>query len=178
MGVEIHQGARHAVQTEHASIDLQPLRGRPLFRQANSRHLRIGKNHRRHGTEIEHGLATGHVDPGPAASGGGHIDELRLVGAIARRIDIRHVGLHSLIHLNRATHCLYADLFQVQLFGIGCAPGGDQQLLCSQFTRVGVQYELSIGVIDPAGLGPQQYPNAFLLKGLPNNIAYSRIVTG
>lgn len=57
---------------------------------AYGRHLRVGEHHGRHRGQVQGRVTAGHVDRGASAGRCRHIDELRLVGAVACGVDVFH----------------------------------------------------------------------------------------
>ncbi len=100
------------------------------FAVAHGGDLRVGEHHGRHRGQVEGRVAAGHVDRRAGACGGGHVDELRLVGAVASRINVRRTGVHTLVdddgplRIDDNTPC-----FQCQAARVWCPAGGNQQLV-------------------------------------------------
>jgi hypothetical protein len=89
--------ARHVVQRERAAVGLDALQVGLGFAQVHCGHLRDGQDHGRHGAQVERGFAAGHVDRSSRTGSRRHVDELRLIRAIAGGEDIRARRSHARI---------------------------------------------------------------------------------
>ena len=95
----------------------------------------------------------------------GDVDNLVRAGAIASRVDVRHVSLHSRIR-NDPTACgLYAGVFKAQPCGVGLAAQRKQHFISGNSNRLVVVLE---GDLLPFAFPPgveqmrsREQPNAF-----------------
>ncbi len=83
--------AAHAARFERqrATVGLDAIVVRFRLAVAHGGDLRVGEHHCRHRGQIEGCVAAGHADGGTVLGGCRHVDELRLVGAVAGRVDVR-----------------------------------------------------------------------------------------
>ncbi len=163
--VEVGQGAGDVVQAQCAAVGLYALSLRLRLAQSHRGHLRVGEHHGRHGGEVERRLATGHVDGGSRAPGCGHIDELRLIGAVACGVNLRHSGAQVVIdHDGAARIALHAGSVQIERRGVGRAARGHQQALGPNLALVRGQREAAVGVGHRADLGVGQHGEALFAQ--------------
>lgn len=140
--------------------------------------LRVGEHHCRHRGQIEGCVAAGHVDRGTGAGGRCHVDELRLVGAVAGRVDVRVARAHALVD-NDGPLRIDSDPRRVQREAarIRCPTGGNQQLVSAQFTVSGGQHEFAVHMGDLAGLRVLQHLDALGTESGCHRLADGRVFT-
>ncbi len=164
--VEVGERARHVVQRERTAVGLDAVVVRFRLAVAHGGHLRVGEHHGRHGGQVQGSVATGHVDRGTGAGRRCHIDELRLIGAVAGGVDVGATRVHSLVDDDRTLLVHHhACHVQCQAARVGCTAGGDQQLVGAQFAVRRGEHEFAvpftIDVRDLAGLGVFPHLDAF-----------------
>ena len=149
------------------------------FGQAHGGNLGIGKHHRRQERQVQGGITAGHVDRCPGSGGRGHVYKLRLVGAVAGGVDRRHRGAHVIVNDDGAAR-VDGDtgLGQIQRIGIGPAAGGHQQVIATDFSRLGLQHEHLTVMGHDVRLPMGQYLYAFDLQRALQARAYGRILSG
>ena len=145
---------------------------RPQLGQAERSHGGIGEDHGGHGGQIQRRIAAGHVDRGPGAGSGGHIDILRLVGAVASGEDALHRGAQVIVDDDGPVRRrLHANAFQRQPVGIGPPARGHQQPVAANLARPGQEDELFAIVSDGIRQRMQQNLRALLLQRLCQPLA-------
>ncbi len=175
--VEVGQGAGDVVQAQRAAVGLDALSLRLRLAQPHRGHLRVGEHHGRHGREVERRLAAGHVDGRTRAPGCGHIDELRLIGAVARGVNVRHIGAQMVIDHDGAVRiAMHACSVQIERRGVGRAARGHQQALGADFALVRGQREAAVGVGHRTDLGVSQHGEALFAQCGGQRLADGRIV--
>ncbi len=140
--------------------------------------LRVGEHHGRHCGQVQGRIAASHVDRRTSAGRCRHIDELRLVGAVAGRVDVRATGAHALVDDDGPLRIDgYPRRFQCQAARVRCPAGGDQQLVGAQFTVRGGQHEFTVHMGDLAGLRVLQHLDALGTESGCHRLADGRVFT-
>ncbi|CAB3944051.1 hypothetical protein LMG7053_01554 [Achromobacter ruhlandii] len=174
--VEVGKRTRHVVQGQGATVGLDPVVMRFRFAVAHGRHLRIGKHHGRHRGQVEGRVSARHVDRGTGAGRCRHIDELRLVGAVAGRVDVRATRAHALVDDDGPLR-IDGDprRVQCQAARVRCPPGGDQQFVGAYFTVPRGQHEFAVHMGDLAGLRVFQHRDPFGTESVGDGLADGRV---
>ena len=146
------------------------------FAIAHGGDLGIGEHDRRHRRQVQRRVAAGHVDRGAGTGRRCDVDELRLVGAVARGVDVRCGGAHPIVDDDGALR-VDRDTCRVEIQGAGvrCAAGGDQQSVSAQFAAPGREHECSACKGHLTGLRVLQHFDAFVAERGRDGFTYSGI---
>ena len=174
--VEVGKRTRHVVQGQGATVGHDPVVMCFRLAVAHGGDLRVGEHHGRHCGQVQGRIAASHVDRSTGAGRCRHIDELRLVGAVAGGIDVWRAGAHAFVDDDSPLR-VDGDTrrFQCQAARVRCPASGNQQLVGAYFTVPGGQHEFAANMGDLAGLRVLQHLDALGTESSCHGLADGRV---
>lgn len=174
--IEVGQRPRNVLQGKGTAVGFNAGPACFVFTVANGGDLRVGEDDHRHCGQFQRRVPAGHIDRGAGTGRRCYVDQLWLVGAIARSVDVRGAGAHPPVDDDGTLGVdFHARRVEIQVAGVRRSAGSDQQSIGANFAATGRQHELCVRIGDLAGLHALQHFNAFIAKCGGDRAAYGGI---